>query len=71
VGYGLDPVGNRTSATSTITGIGSGSYSFNAADELAGETYDNDGNVLTSGGKSFAYDSGDHLKSMNGGAVTS
>jgi RHS repeat-associated protein len=69
VSYGLDPVGNRLSATSSITGVNSGSFSYNADDELANETYDADGNVLTSGGKTFAYDSNDRLKSMNGGAV--
>ena len=69
--YGLDPVGNRLSQTSTIPGIPTaGPFTYNAADRLSTETYDNNGNVLTSGGKTFAYDFENRLKSMNGGAVT-
>jgi RHS repeat-associated protein len=64
VGYGLDPVGNRLSETSSLEGIPSGSWNFNADDELSGETYDQNGNVTASGGKSFTYDSENHLVSM-------
>lgn len=72
VSYGLDPVGNRLSETSvpTLNGLNPGSFSYNADDELSGESYDADGNTTATGGKSFAYDSQDRLKSMNGGAVT-
>jgi RHS repeat-associated protein len=66
----LDPVGNRLSATSTISGINSGAFSFNPDDQELIESYDADGNTTATGVKSFAYDSGDRLKSMNGGAVT-
>jgi len=68
--YGLDPVGNRTSASSSISGLSPVGGAFNADDELASETYDSNGNVLTSGGKAFSYDSENHLLSMNGGAVS-
>lgn len=44
VGYGLDPVGNRLTTTSTISGINSGSVSFNPDDEVLIESYDGDGN---------------------------
>ena len=64
VGYGLDPVGNRTSDTSSLSGISSGSFSFNSDDQLASESYDQNGNVLATGGKSFTYDSENHLTSM-------
>lgn len=70
VGYGLDPVGNRTSETSSLSGVNSGSFSFNLDDEFAGESYDSNGNVIASGGKTFGYDTENHLTSMNGGAVT-
>ena len=70
VAYGLDPVGNRLSATSTIAGINSGALSFNPDDQELIESYDADGNTTATGGKSFAYDSEDRLKSMDGGAVT-
>jgi len=70
VGYGLDPVGNRLSVNSTLSGVSSGSYSYNINDLLSIETYDSNGNTLTTGGKTFTYDSENRLKSMNGGAVT-
>jgi RHS repeat-associated protein len=64
VSYGLDPVGNRSSESSTLSGISSGSFSFNQDDELASETYDQNGNVTVSGGKTFGYDSQNQLISM-------
>ena len=70
VGYGLDPVGNRLSTNSTFSGVSSGSYSYHINDLLSIETYDSNGNTLITGGKSFAYDSENRLKSMNAGAVT-
>jgi RHS repeat-associated protein len=68
-GYGLDPVGNRTSASATISGLAPISGNYNQDDELTGEGYDANGNVTSSGGKLFAYDSQNELVSMNGGAV--
>lgn len=70
VSYGLDPVGNRLSANSTLSGVSSGSYSYSINDLLSIETYDSNGNTLITGGKTFTYDSENRLKSMNGGAVT-
>jgi len=64
--YGLDPVGNRLSQTSSLSGISTGTFTFDANDRLSTETYDNNGNTLTSGGKTFAYDFESRLKSMNG-----
>ena len=69
VSYGLDPIGNRTSEISSLSRIPSGSSSLNADDELSGETYDNNGNATLTGGNTFAYDSENHLTSMNSGAV--
>ena len=37
---------------------------------MGGESYDANGNVTSTGGKTFTYDSDNRLKSMNGGAVT-
>ena len=70
VAYMLDPVGNRSSDSSTIAGVNSGTFGYNADDQLSTESYDADGNTIATGGKTFAYDSENHLTSMNGGAVT-
>jgi RHS repeat-associated protein len=69
VGYGLDPVGNRQSQTSSIPGIGTGSFTYDPDDRLNTETYDANGNTLTSGGKTFTYDFENRLKSMTEGTV--
>jgi hypothetical protein len=62
-------VGNRSSAVSSLGGVSSGSWSYNADDQLSTETYDANGNVVASGGKTFAYDSQNQLTSMNGRTV--
>jgi len=69
VSYGLDPVGNRLSDTSSLTGVPSGSWSFNPDDELSSEAYDSNGNVLSTGGKAFTYDSENHLMTMTGSGM--
>jgi RHS repeat-associated protein len=56
--------------TSSLTNGVSVSYTDNHDDELVSESYDQDGNVIASGGKTFAYDTENHLVSMNSGAVT-
>jgi RHS repeat-associated protein len=67
---GLDSVGNRTSDTSTIPSISALTSSYNLDDEMSTETYDANGNTTGTGGNTFAYDSENHLVSMNSGAVT-
>ena len=69
VGYGLDPVGNRTSDTSSLSGISSGSFGYNPDDEVSSESYDQNGNVLATDGKTFTYDSQNELISMGGTAT--
>jgi len=70
IGYMLDPVGNRLTENASVQGITSGSWGYNADDELSSEAYGPDGNVTSSGGKAFTYDSQNHLVSMNGAAVS-
>jgi RHS repeat-associated protein len=65
VGYQLDPVGNRTSDTSSLSGVNSGSFGYNADDEVNTESYDASGNTLLTGGKNFTYDAENHLTGMN------
>lgn len=69
-GYALGSTGNRLSVSSTLANILSGTFTYNANDWLSAETYDNNGNTLSSGGRTFAYDFQNRLKAMNGGAVT-
>jgi RHS repeat-associated protein len=68
--YDLDPVGNRTQETATLPGLLPGSFTYDADDRLNTETYDANGNTLTSGGKTFTYDFENRLKSMTEGTVT-
>jgi RHS repeat-associated protein len=71
IGYGLDPVGNRLSQTSTLSGIPTASFSYDADDRvLSTESYDASGNTTASGARTFVYDFQNRLKSMNNGAVT-
>ena len=70
VSYTLDPVGNRLSEVSSLGGVPSGTWGYNADDEVSGESYDANGNVTSSSGRAYAYDSENHLVPMNGGAVT-
>src|SRR5208337_766015 len=62
--------GNRQSQTSSIPGITTGSFTYDPDDRLSTETYDANGNTLTSGGKTFAYDFENRLKSITEGTVT-
>jgi RHS repeat-associated protein len=68
--YGLDPVGNRQSEISTMPGAHSGSFNYDIDDRIASELYDPNGNTISTGGRSYIYDSENHLISANGGAVT-
>ena len=64
VAYGLDPVGNLESENSSLSGVPSGSFGYNADDEVSTESYDQNGNTLATGGKTFAYNSQNQLVSM-------
>ena len=69
VSYGLDPVGNRLSQSSTLAGIMSGNFSYDADDRMTStEQYDNNGNTLVSGARTFKYDFENRLKSMTNSA---
>ena len=69
VGYGLDPVGNRTTRTSSLLAVAAATYSYDANDRLVSETYDANGNVTASGGNTYAYDFENRLKSANNSAI--
>ncbi len=48
--YGYDPVGNRLSRGSTLPGLGTQSFTFDANDRLNSDTYDPNGNTLVAAG---------------------
>ena len=65
VSYTLDPVGNRTSVTSGISGFSPIGGVFDKDDELtSAESYDQDGNVTATGGKTFSHNSQNQLITM-------
>jgi RHS repeat-associated protein len=56
VSYGYDAVGNRIQTTSTLSGIASGTFYYYVDDRLGIDTYDSNGNTVSSGGVSNTYD---------------
>lgn len=46
--YALDRNGNRTSRTSTVAGLPSQAFTYDSNNRLAGDTYDGNGNTVTS-----------------------
>jgi RHS repeat-associated protein len=69
VDYTLDPVGNRIGTTSTFNSLTPGFGSYNANDQVSNETYDANGNTITASGKTFTYDSENHMTSMTNGTT--
>jgi RHS repeat-associated protein len=68
--YSLDGTGNRLTRTSTLASLGAQSFSYDANDQLSTETYDANGNTLSTGGHTFAYDFENRLVSKDGAAAT-
>jgi RHS repeat-associated protein len=68
--YSLDPVGNRLSVSTSLTGLTSGVFSYNPDDEVSSESYDANGNATQVGAKSFTYDSENHMMSMSTAGTT-
>jgi len=58
---GYDAVGNRLTMTSTLGGVPSGSFSYDANDRLSVDTYNNNGNTTASGGITNNYDFEDRM----------
>ena len=72
LGYGYDPVGNRTNrfGSGTVTNaLPAVTNSFNANDWLADDCYDDNGNTTSSDGKTYQYDALDHIINVNTGAI--
>jgi YD repeat-containing protein len=66
VSYAYDPVGNRTQKVSTLPGYPGGLSNYNANDQLATDTYDNEGNTTASNGNGYVYDFENHLIQASG-----
>jgi RHS repeat-associated protein len=64
-----DAVGNRLQLTSTLSAVPTGSSSFDANDRLTTDTYDNDGNTISSGGISNIYDFENRMLSHGGVSI--
>jgi RHS repeat-associated protein len=68
--YVLDAVGNRSSRTSTLAALAAQSFTYNANDEISGDTFDANGNTTVSDGHTYAYDFENRVVSKDSGAVT-
>jgi YD repeat-containing protein len=72
VTYTLDPVGNRTSADSSLAPVPTGSWGpYNADDQqVPSESYDQNGNTTKeANGNNYTYDSQNHMISMTNGST--
>ena len=52
--YGYDPAGNRTGVT--VNGVQAQHYSYNAANQVNGWTYDAAGNLTSDGTSTYGFD---------------
>jgi len=67
VNYTYDPVGNRKQLTSTLAPVPAGLWNYDANDRFtAGDTYDANGNTVSSGGIGNVYDFENHLVQKGG-----
>lgn len=66
VSYVYDAVGNRTQQTSTLSAVPGGSFSYDANDRLTTDLYDANGNTISSGGISYAYEFENRLVQSSG-----
>jgi len=65
-----DPVGNRKQMTSTLAPVPAGLWNYDANDRFtAGDTYDSDGNTVSSGGIANVYGFENHLIQKGGATI--
>jgi RHS repeat-associated protein len=65
--YALDAVGNRTSLSSTLAALQAQTFTYDNDDRSSADTFDGNGNTLTSGGVTYTYDFQDWLVSTSTG----
>jgi RHS repeat-associated protein len=63
--YQYDPVGNRQSRNSTVTGVTNQMFTFNTNDWLSTDQYDADGNTTNSLNSAYQYDPADEVTNVN------
>jgi len=70
VNYTYDAVGNRKQMTSTLAPVPAGLFNYDGNDRFtAGDTYDNNGNTVSSGGIADVYDFENHLVQQAGATI--
>ena len=69
LGYGYDPVGNRTNRTVGTLSLANQSFAFNTNDWLSTDVYDSNGNTKTNGANVYLYDYANRLTNANSGSV--
>ena len=62
-------MGNRQSTASTLAALQAQSFTYDADDRISGDTFDANGNTLTSGGVTYTYDFEDRLLSTSSGVT--
>jgi RHS repeat-associated protein len=68
VNYTYDNIGNRTAMTSTLGAVPGGTFSYDNNDRLSIDSYDANGNTISSAGISYVYDFENRL--LMRGAIT-
>ncbi len=67
VSYTYDSAGNRKQMTSSLPPVPAGLFNYDTNDRFtAGDTYDNNGNTISSGGVANVYDFENHLIQKQG-----
>jgi len=64
--YTWDPVGNRLTRASTLTGLDAQTFTYDLNDRLDGLTYDNNGNILQANGHTDTYSFDNRLVDRDG-----
>ncbi|MBI3202213.1 MAG: hypothetical protein HYZ29_11765 [Myxococcales bacterium] len=70
ISYTYDAVGNRLTRTSSVTGVPSATTSYDANDRTVGDSWNDNGNMLTRDGRTHSFDSLDRLVSSTAGTST-
>src|SRR3989441_359244 len=70
ISYSYDPIGNRLSRTSSIATVPSTTNTYDDNDRLTSDSYDNNGNTITSSGAAYGYNFENRLTSVNGGVIS-